>query len=387
MLPGSLQALHSRIRSVPSVLLRIPMIDRYIISALFMPFLFGVGAFSSLGVAAGVLFDLVRNLTEARLPLEIALQVFLLQMPYFMSFAFPIAMLLATLMTFSRLARDNELTALLGCGVSLYRLVLSALVFSLCVVGLTFTFNELLVPNSQYQAHSLLEQALVQDQSRFREENIFYQEFGPDREVKRLFYARRFDGERMSGLTVLDFSQTGANQVIAAEAATWDPENSIWTFYNGTIYLVTADGSYQNVLQFGEQQLQIPREALDATAPDRKINEMNLIEAGQYLQLIRQTGDSKTIRKLEIQIQQKYALPFVAVAFALLGTALSARPRLVYPHTGFGLSLLIVLGYYILAFLTDALGNLGVISPFLAAWCPTLLGMGIGGWLLIRAAQ
>lgn len=387
MTPGYLKALQYRIGPVGQRLFSLPMIDRYILGALWMPFLFGVGAFSCLGIAAGVLFDLVRNLSEARISLDIALQVLLLQMPYFISFALPMAVLLATLITFSRLSQDNELTALQGCGVSLYRLVGSALIFGLCVTGLTFTFNELLVPHSQYQAKALLKQTLTQEQSNFQDQNIFYQEYGRDREVKRLFYARRFDGEKMNGLTMLDFSQAGVSQVVTADAALWEPETSTWTFYNGTIYVVTADGSYQNLLQFGEQQLRIPRSALENTIPERKVDEMNLVEASNYLKLIRQTGDRKQIRKLEIRIQQKWALPFVAVGFALIGTALSVSVRRNQINLGFGVSILIILGHYILSFLADALGNQGLVSPFLAAWFPTFLGVAIGGGLVIRAAR
>ena len=64
------------------------VMDRYIASELIMPFLFGVGAFSSIGVAIGVLFDLVRRVTEAGLPVSIAAQVFLLKLPYFIGFRF-----------------------------------------------------------------------------------------------------------------------------------------------------------------------------------------------------------------------------------------------------------------------------------------------------------
>lgn len=114
---------------------------------------------------------------------------------------------------------------------------------------------------------------------------------------------------------------------------------------------------------------------------------MNLVEASNYLKLIRQTGDRKQIRKLEIRIQQKWALPFVAVGFALIGTALSVSVRRNQINLGFGVSILIILGHYILSFLADALGNQGLVSPFLAAWFPTFLGVAIGGGLVIRAAR
>ncbi|MCP5990235.1 LptF/LptG family permease, partial [Klebsiella pneumoniae] len=63
--------------------------DRYILREMLGPFLFGVGAFTSVGLSIGVVFELVRQVTEAGLPLSVAAQVFLLKMPDFLVLAFP----------------------------------------------------------------------------------------------------------------------------------------------------------------------------------------------------------------------------------------------------------------------------------------------------------
>ncbi|MFN5836386.1 MAG: LptF/LptG family permease, partial [Pseudanabaena sp.] len=63
----------------------------------------------------------------------------------FMVYSFPMSMLLATLLSYSRMSGDGETTALRSCGVSAYRLVLPALVLSLFVTGMTYVFNEAIV--------------------------------------------------------------------------------------------------------------------------------------------------------------------------------------------------------------------------------------------------
>jgi lipopolysaccharide export system permease protein len=132
-------------QSLFSLIPGLSVMDRYIATELIPPFLFGVGAFSSVGVAIGTLFDLVRKVTDSGLPLTIAIQVLLLKLPLFISYAFPMSTLLAALMTYSRLSSDSELIALRSCGVSLYRLVVPAVVLSLVVTGMTFLFNEMVV--------------------------------------------------------------------------------------------------------------------------------------------------------------------------------------------------------------------------------------------------
>ncbi len=61
--------------AIPSVM------DRYIAAELLLPFLFGVGAFSSIGVAVGTLFELVRRVVESGRPMSVALNVLLLKLP------------------------------------------------------------------------------------------------------------------------------------------------------------------------------------------------------------------------------------------------------------------------------------------------------------------
>ncbi|MEN9254975.1 MAG: LptF/LptG family permease, partial [Gloeomargarita sp. SZTDM-1c_bins_89] len=135
-----------------------PLLDRYLLRLFIGPFLFGLGAFSSIGLSVGVLFETVRRVVESGLPLTIAFQVLALKAPYFIGLAFPMATLLATLLTYSRLSANSELIALRACGVPARRWVVPALIFSLLTTGLTFVFNEAVVPVTNYQATLLVRQ-------------------------------------------------------------------------------------------------------------------------------------------------------------------------------------------------------------------------------------
>lgn len=371
------------------------VMDRYLVAEMIMPFLFGVGAFSSVGIAVGALFELVRRVTESGLPFSIAAEVFALQLPYFISLALPMSTLLATLMAYSRFSSDSELTALRSCGVSIYRLVVPAVLCSLLVTGITFVFNELVVPAANYRAAITLEKALNRERPTFRQENILYQEFQDEMvggrkvdRLSRLFYARQFDGQQMRGLTILDFSQEGLNQIVTAQAATWNPQESTWDFFDGTVYVVDPGGSYRSIARFEQQKLSLPRTPLDLAERGRDYGEMNIVQAQEQLKLIESSGDEQKIRKLKVRIQQKYSFPFVCVVFGLVGATLGTRPqRRTSKATGFGISILIIFLYYLAGFICSSLGILGALSPFMAAWLPTFFGLGAGGLLLVRIAR
>ncbi len=372
---------------------RITVMDRYIATQLIPPFLFGVGAFSSVGVSIGSGLFLMRKLAEANLPWVIAAKVFILQLPLYIAYALPISVLLGALLTYGRLSSDSEIIALRSCGVSIYRLVMPAFIVSLIVTGITFIFNEAVVPAAQYEARLTLDRALNEDRKDFQDTNIIVPEF---REVKqengekvsvlsRLFYAEQFDGEKMKKLTILDRSQAGLNQIVTSESARWNQNENTWDFFQGTIYLVAPDGSYRNIMRFDRQQLQLPRTPLDLASKNRDYAEMNIVQAQEQLELIRFSGDEKKIRKLMIRIQQKYAIPFACVAFGIVGAALGTRPQRTSKATGFGICVLVILAYYLLMVVGDGLGLSNVLSPWMSAWLPTLTGLGIGVLLLVRA--
>lgn len=371
------------------------VMDRYIGGQLIMPFLFGVGAFSSIAVSIGAVFDLVRKVVESGLPIETALNVFLLQLPSFVVLAFPMSTLLTTLMTYSRLSSDSELIALRGCGVSIYRLVLPAVILSFVVTGITFLFNEQIVPAANYQATLTLEQALKEEKPKFQDRNIFYPEYQevkqPDGKkvntLTRLFYADQFDGQLMKGLTIVDRSKQGVNQIVVAESAAWNPAQNNWDFFNGTIYLVAPDSTYRNILRFEHQQLQLPRTPLEVADKGRDYDEINIADGLERLKKTRLGGDEKKIRKLEVRIQEKIAFPFVCVVFGLVGATLGTKPQRTGRATSFGISLLVIFSYYLLRVVSGALGLSGILSPWMSAWLPAMFGFVAGGLILVRSAR
>ena len=379
----------------PFSLFSFSIMDRYLAMQLISPFLFGVGAFTSVVLAIDSLFELLRKVVESGLPLNIALEIFLLKLPYVMVYSFPMSTLLATLMTYSRLSGESELIALRGCGVSVYRMVLTAVVLSFGVTIMTYIFNEQIAPAANYQATITLEQALKSDKPSLKQQNIYYPEYREFQEengsknkiLSRLFYADQFDGKAMKGLTIIDRSRSGVDQIVVSESAKWNSKQQVWDFYNGTIYLVATDRSYRNILRFEHQQLQLPRTTLTLAENSRDYGEMNISQALEQLEIERLGGNDQKIRKLQVRIQQKIAFPFVCVIFGLVGSVMGSIPQRTGRGKSFGISVIVIFSYYLLLSVSGALAQAGIFSPFVGAWLPNLFGLGIGLFLLIRVAQ
>jgi lipopolysaccharide export system permease protein len=373
----------------------VSIVDRYIAAEIALPFLFIVGLVSSLGVAGGTIFDIVRQITEYGLLLSVALQYILLKMPQFIAYAFPVSVLLATLMGYSRLSGQSELIALRSVGLSIYRIIAPAIVFSLFVAGLSFAFNEYIVPTANYQAATILEEALGKEQPSLRADNIFYPEYkqiaepnGRNRKVlKRLFYAEQLDGETMKGVTVLDRSQEGVNIFILSQSASWNLAESRWDLFQGTSYQSNADGSSVTSAGFDRLSYQFPKAPLDLAKRDRDISEMNIVQSIEHLEILKLANDEKKIRQIKVRVQQRIAFPFVCVVFCLLGAAIGTRPQHTNRATSFGIAVAIVFIYYVMNFVSMAMGSVGIFSPFIAGWSANLFGFVVGGWLLVKSSS
>lgn len=378
----------------PSLWRGFSLMDRYLLRELILPFLFGMGLFSSLGIAVGALFDLVRRVSESGLRLEVAFVILLLKMPDFIAYALPISVLLAALMAYSRLSHDSELVVLRAIGVKVWRLILPAILFSLLITVATFLFKELVVPAANYQASITLERALKENNNFAKQSNILYPEYRkieqPDGEKRkvltRIFYAEEFDGEKMRELTILDLSNQSINQIVTSTSATWNILQNSWDFADGFSYLIAPDGSYQNVMRFDRQKLEIPRDPLDLVKRGRDYGEMNIAQAQEYLKALNLTGNERKIRKLKVRIQEKIAFPFICLVFGLVGASLGARLTTAGRSINFGICVLTIFSYYLLAFITSNLGVAGTISPVVSAWIPNLVVLTIGGLLLVRAS-
>ncbi len=376
-------------------LLSISIMDRYLASELIPPFLFSFGIFASLVFTADSLYELLRKVVQAGLPLEIGLKVFLLKLPRVIVYVFPMSTLLATLMTYSRMSGESELIALRSCGVSVYRMVLTAVVMSFLVAGITFVVSEQIAPAANYEATVTLDRALKSDKPTFKQENIFYPEYqnvkqadgSKERILTRLFYADKFDGKRMKGLTLIDRSQEGLNQIVVAEFGEWNGSQSVWDFYNGTIYLVAPDRSYRNIARFKHQQLQLPRTPLDVANRSRDFEEMNIAQSLEQLEIENISGNEQKVRQLRVRIQQKIAFPFACVVCGLVGATVGTIPQRTGRAASFGVSLAVIFTYYTTLQVARTLGDTGFLSPFVAAWLPNFLGLGLGLFLLVRTAR
>jgi lipopolysaccharide export system permease protein len=375
---------------------RLPLLDRWLISELAGPLLFGIAAFTAVSLSVGVVFELVRRVAESGLPLSAAVQVLCLRLPGFLVLSFPMATLMATLLAYSRLSGSSELTALRSIGVGTTRMVLPALLLSLVMSGLTFIFNDMVVPHANLQSDITLERALGKAVLTEKASNTLYSRFGrikyPDgvarKRLTHLFYSRNYLRGEMQEVTLLDFSRLGQRQMLTAQTGRWLEGEGIWEFRNGRITNVDEQSGTTTSASFDRYLYPLSRDPLEVAKLPTDASLMTVGQARRAERLLREAGNAKEARRLRVRIQEKFAFPAICLVFGLIGSSLGVRPHSRTSRSqGFGISVLLIFGYYLMSFIFSSLGITATLSPALAAWMPVVIGLGGGLWLLRQASR
>ncbi len=160
------------------LLIKIPLVDRWLIGQLLPPMLFAIGAFTAVSLSVGIMFDLVRKIVEFGLPFQIALKVMILKLPGFLVLSFPMSMLLSTLLAYGKLSSNSELIALKSLGYTNRRIIVPAVLLSLLMTFITFGFNDSLVPISNQVAENTMRSSLGTAFSSEEGKHIMFSRYG-----------------------------------------------------------------------------------------------------------------------------------------------------------------------------------------------------------------
>ncbi|MDI6791285.1 MAG: LptF/LptG family permease, partial [bacterium] len=102
-------------------------------------------------------FEMANTLINMRVPLLVSIEYFIYKIPLTAAWVTPVAVLIATLFSLSGLAKTNEITAMKASGISIYRIILPILLEAAVITLLSFTWQELVVPETSRQAKYIKE--------------------------------------------------------------------------------------------------------------------------------------------------------------------------------------------------------------------------------------
>lgn len=345
------------------------ILDRYVTRLFAWVFLLVVLS----GVALVVIFDLTENFDDI-LKNKVATGVVLnyykyLSLQMFYEIA-PIFILVTTLLTFSLLARTNEITACKALGMSLYRLALPALASALLVSFFCGYLESSVLPASNEKVAKLKDRIKGKETARTYRRADRQWLFGQGRYIYNYIH---YDPQQASlqRLQVFDFDdQHRLTRRLYSENARYVGDDA-WVFTNGWAR------SFKGVDVTSYTRFQDPKIVRYPETPEyfdseiRPPEQMRYGELKDYIQELKESGQA--VPELQVQLAEKIALPAASLIMALV--ALPFAFRLGRQGAMYGIGLSIGLGFVFLAvyaFFTK-LGAAGALPPLVAVWSPAAI--------------
>jgi lipopolysaccharide export system permease protein len=364
--------------------LHVTILDRYLVSELAGPALFGAAAFTLIFVATQFL-AIGRLVSQQNVPLVIAVEYFLFEMPAYLLDVIPMAMLFGTLLSIGRLSAESEITALKAGGVSLVRMFVPLAIVGLVVSGVALIVQERLVPLANDHAAYLRQSAIEHSAPAASTLSAVTTLPGGGRQVT---IAGALDATRQTllNVTVLRYdARQRLEEMIVSERARY--RQPTWTFENATTYHFSPSGVGETMtsptltVDIGERPNEIAKRSLQANDPE------NLSRSEIKSALDNATLTDPQRRLFAATYAAKLARPFTAFVFVLFAFPLGMRRiRGGGAAIGFGLALAIVFVYYIITTIALSVGSLALPLAGIAAWTPNAIFSLIGLMLLRRAS-
>lgn len=335
------------------------------------------------GVALFIIFDLSENFDDI-LKNKVATGVVLnyykyLSLQMFYDIA-PIVILVTTLLTFSLLARTNEITACKALGMSLYRLALPALASALLVSFFCGYLESSVLPASNEKVAKLKDRIRGKETARTYRRADRQWLFGQRRYIYNYIH---YDPQQASlqRLQVFDFDdQHRLTRRLFSENARYAGDDA-WVFTNGWAR------SFQGVDVTSYTRFKEPKIVRYPETPeyfDSEIRPPEQMRYGQlkdYIEELKESGQA--VPELQVRLEEKIALPAASLIMALV--ALPFAFRLGRQGALYGIGLSIGLGIVfmaVFAFFTK-LGEAGALPPLVAVWSPAAIFALLSSYLFL----
>ena len=291
----------------------------------------------------------------------------------------PVSTLTSVIILFCVMKRNNEVIALNGCGISLWRIAQPILVTSFLLTLLSFFFSETIVPYASSLSNAIWKIDVKKEEvNRFQGRNhVWY------RGKNSIYWIKRFDGVEMvmNDPTFYFFDDTfKLVKRIDGRRGIW--MNSFWRITDGILQENEGGGGF-SLNRFKKMDLKIPEKPEDFIRERKEPDEMGYRQLKRFGDKLHQEGYDAIRYFVELHI--KIAFPFINLIMALVGIPVALWRRNMGAPLAVSIGIALCFLYLLIMGLSRTLGFAGVFPPILSAWLANALFLFFGIYLMIHA--
>ena len=379
-------------------------LERYVFGAFLSSFFLAFLVLSFV-LTVGLMVQIVRYMLQG-IPVDLLGRFAFVSFPETLQWTIPLALLVASVLVFSRLSADSEIAAMRACGVNLLTVMRAPLLFALfCTVMGLFVNNEI-VPRGHQIRRDLARRISVGAGLELLEPGRVIDDF-----PKVKIYFEEKEGNWLRDLIVLDFSNPRIDRMITASKAlvtsegrdvvldlhgmTVDPldENNPGmaraTRFQYRVKDALKDRTYkrrEKDFRFFEILSEIRLAKADVRDPqaaaERRAREGRAKGAvAKELKLVKKSLKSQ-LSNLRTEFQKRLVFAFASICFVLVGVPLGIRAQRRESSIGIAIALVTALGYYLVVILMTSLEKNYAVRPDLLIWLPVVLCAALASYLI-----
>jgi lipopolysaccharide export system permease protein len=354
------------------------ILDRYIIKEIIK--YFGIVLVAATGIYLVVdFFENVDKFLEAGVTVGRMLRFLQLKIPLIIAQITPVGILLAVLITFGMMNKNNEIIALKSGGMSIYYFTRPIFAVGLLGAILLFLLSEIIVPVTISKAGDIYRIEVKKYTQTKGQQNIW---FKSHRSIAFISYFNPRE-KTISGIA-LNYFDSQFKLERRVDAAKGRFQNDRWVLQDIMEQILNKkNGSYE--IQFHKEKVEkinfLPE---DLQRVVKKSEEMSYKELLSYIRDVEAEGYDAT--PYRVDLHGKFALPVACLIICLIGAGITVRK--ISSH-GFAvnvvLGIIVIFFYWISHSFCMSLGYGGMLPPAIAAWMSNFIFACLAAFSLLNA--
>jgi LPS export ABC transporter permease LptF/LPS export ABC transporter permease LptG len=367
-------------------------LQRYVFREVLSPTVLGLILYI-LVFLINALFDMAELVIKKDIPVHVVVKLLAYLMPPIFEMAIPMALLLGILIGIGRLSADSELVALRASGVSYRRILMPVMTLAGLCFAASLVLTLFVEPQARYMQRRLYsEQLYSSDLRREIKPRVFFEQV-----PGLLIYADDVyqEGDFLGRVFLHQTDAEGREVVTLARRAQieYDRKGGVVEFLleSGTNHTMSPGEpeSYQishfdrqRVVRGPDDTFRMKMGILSRPSP-RNYSEQSIAElktsAAQAGSLMTGPTQDRVIGTIRAEMHRRWSLPFACITLAFLGLPLGIANRRGGKGSGFSLSLVIVIAYWLLSTSAQQMVREGHLSPWIGSWGPhaVLISLGV----------
>ena len=361
------------------------ILDRYILKDVLLTFLACLLVFLFLYVISDTLSRL-EDILKHHIGIRVICAFYRASLPIMLAQTAPIAILLATIYTFGRLNRNNELIIIRSSGLSLWQIAMPVVLCGLILSLGMLIINARIIPRSQVEAEGIKKQ--LEGNPKVEPQEAVISNLTSYGLENRLFFINSFDvkNSAMEGITILEHDRN-QNLIAKITAKRGIYKDHLWIFYEFTKLNFDPEGHIAGDGIYSQEEIMSITETPQDFIQQRKRSElMTSAQLEDYIWKLKKSTATGAVRSLLVDLHRRYSSAFTSLVLILLGIPFSfiIRKRSNI-FSSFGICIALSFLYYVACGIGLALGKSGAIFPLLSCWLAPIIFSSSAVWLIQKS--